>query len=139
MARNVRPQEIDQFRKVVNIPDAAITARILASVRQLHEIRELEPAIRQIFYDSNDTPHGPTEIADVITPKVVLRGERVVAAFILKGKSFLKVTSETIAHQLFKIRQLKDLRLLVLWAVGSIQDDAHRISCRLHSTQVWTT
>lgn len=126
MAKNVRPQEIDQFSKVVNIPDSAITERILESVRRLHEIRQLEPAIQQILHDTNETPHGPTEIADVITPKVVVRGERVLAAFILKGRSFPKVTSETIAHQLFKIRQLEGLQLLVLWVVGNIQDDAHR-------------
>lgn len=126
MAQLVRVQAIDQFEKILRVPESAISKEILGAVRQLDERRELEPALQQILSDPNETPHGPTEIADIITSRVILNGEKVNAAFILKGKSFQKVKSVDIAHQIMKIRQLPDLGLIVLCAIGDIQDDAHR-------------
>jgi hypothetical protein len=126
MAQLIRVQAIDQFEKILRVPESAISKEILGAVRQLDERRELEPALQQILSDPNETPHGPTEIADIITSRVILNGEKVNAAFILKGKSFQKVKSVDIAHQIMKIRQLPDLGLIVLCAIGDIQDDAHR-------------
>ena len=126
MAHLLRVQAIDQFAKILRVPESAVSKKILEAVRQLDERRELEPALQQILFDPNETPHGPTEIADIVTSRVIVNGEKVIAAFILKGRSFQKVRSTDIAHQIMKIRQLQDLGLMVLCAVGDIQDDAHR-------------
>lgn len=126
MAHLLRVQAIDQFAKILRVPESAVSKQILEAVRQLDERQELEPALQQILFDPNETPHGPTEIADIITSRVIVNGEKVNAAFILKGRSFQKVRSIDIAHQIMKIRQLQDLGLMVLCAIGDIQDDAHR-------------
>lgn len=126
MGRLIKIQDIEQFCEVVNIPDAAITPAVLDRVRQLDERRELEPMMREILWDPTETPHGPTEIADILTSKVRIRGERHLAAFVVKGKSFIKVRSEDIAHQVIRLRQLPGLGLMVLIAVGHIQDNAQR-------------
>ncbi len=126
MANLLRVQAIDQFSKILRVPEPAVSKVVLDAVRQLDERRELEPALQQILFDPNETPHGPTEIADIVTSRVIANGEKVNAAFILKGRSFQKVRSTDIAHQIMKIRQLQDLGLMVLCAVGDIQDDAHR-------------
>lgn len=126
MGRLIKVQDIDQFCEVVNVPDAAITPDVLGSVRQLDERRELEPMLREILWDPTETPHGPTEIADILTTKVRVRGERQLAAFVVKGKSFAKVRSEDIAHQVIRLRQLSGLGLMALIVVGHIQDNAQR-------------
>jgi len=126
MAKLIRPQAVDQFCKILRVPESAVSETVLDAVRNLDERRELEPGIQEILFDPNQTPHGPTEIADIITSRVILQGEKINAAFILKGKSFKKVRSTDIAHQILKVTQLQDLGLMVLCAVGDIQDDAHR-------------
>ena len=126
MGRLIKIQDLDQFCEVVNIPEAAITADILESVRQLDERRDLEPMLREVLWDPTETPHGPTEIADILTTKVRVRGERRLAAFVVKGRSFAKVRSEHIDHQIIRLRQLPSLGVMALVAVGHIQDSAQR-------------
>ena len=91
MGRLIKIQDLDQFHEVVNIPEAAITSDVLSNVRQLDERRDLEPMLREILWDPAETPHGPTEIADIVTTKVRIRENRRLAAFVIKGKSFPKV------------------------------------------------
>ena len=93
MGRLIKIQDIDQFFDVVNVPYAAVNPVVLGSVRQLDERRELEPMLREILWDPTETPHGPTEIGDILTTKVRVRGERQLAAFVVKGKSSAKVRS----------------------------------------------
>jgi len=126
VGRLVKIQDIDQFRDIVCINEAAITPAILAGVRQLDERRRLEPMLRHLLQDMADTPHGPTEIADILTTKVLLRGQRVVAAFVVKGRSFTKVRARDIAHQVLRLREIPGLGFMALVAVGDIQDDAQR-------------
>jgi len=126
MARLIKMHEIDEFSEVKAIPDSAITSQIISNIRCLDEKSELEPFIRNIIYDPNSTPHGPTEIADIITTHVHISGEKQLAAFILKGKSFEKVSSKIVTHQFAKTRQIPGLNLMVFLAVGDIQDDAQR-------------
>jgi hypothetical protein len=95
-------------------------------MKNLDEKEELEPFIREILYDPNETPHGPTEIADILTTHVHVRGDKRFAAFVLKGKSFSQVSSQKVAHQFVKLRQIPKLGLMVFGAVGNIQDDAQR-------------
>ena len=125
MGRLIKIQDLDEFFEVVNLPKATITPAVLEGVRSLDERRELEPMLREILRDPTETPHGPTEIADILTT-VEIREHRVLAAFVVKGRGFTKVRSKDIDHQVIRLRQLPGLGLMVLVAVGHIQDDAKR-------------
>lgn len=126
MARLIRLHDVDQFSEVVRIPEASVTDEVLQGVRNLHETRELEPALLEILFDPIETPHGPTEIADIVTSRVIVRGARRLACFVLKGRSFPRVTSRHVAHQFIRLRTIPDLGLMVFMAVGDIHDDAQR-------------
>ncbi len=126
MGHLIRPQDVEQFSEIIRVPDEAITTAVLESVKQLDERRELEPLIREILWDRTQTPHGPTEIADIFTTKVDVGGRRCVAAFVLKGKSFAKVRAADIDHQLIRIAALPVLDVMALVVVGDLQDDARR-------------
>jgi len=126
MGRLIRLNEIDEFSSVNNIPDTAINTEILNNVRNLDEKDEIEKFIREIIYDPNETPHGPTEIADILTSHVHIRGNKKLAGFVLKGKSFKRVSSREVTHQFAKLRQIEKLDLTIFAAVGDIQDDAQR-------------
>jgi hypothetical protein len=85
MGRLIKLHEIEEFSAVVNVPESAATDAIIARVRELDEKTQLEVFLREILADPNETPHGPTEIADILTPRVTVRGAKTVAAFVLKG------------------------------------------------------
>jgi len=126
MRRLLKIHDIDEFSEVKALPDAAINEEILSNIRNLDEKSEMERFLRQILYDPNVTPHGPTEIADVLTSHVHVRGDRRSAAFVLKGKSFPSISSRNVTHQFAKLRQVPQLDLMVFGAVGNIQDDAQK-------------
>lgn len=125
MGKLIKTFEIDEFNNIALIPDAAISKEIIDNIRSLSEKTEIEPFLREIMYDPNETPHGPTEIADIISP-VNLRGTKTLTAFVLKGKSFGNVKSTNVAHQFMKLQTFPDLGLLIFVAVGNIHDDAYR-------------
>ncbi|MBC8520436.1 MAG: hypothetical protein H8D26_00370, partial [Methanomicrobia archaeon] len=126
MGRLIKIHEIDEFSEVKAVPDGAISEEILPNVRNLDEKKEIERFIREFLYDPNETPHGPTEIADILTSHIHIRGEKRLAAFVIKGKSFRRVSSRDVTHQFAKLRQVPDLGLMIFLAVGKIQDDAQR-------------
>lgn len=126
MAKLINIQDIDQFSEVISIPNTSINQTILSNVRNLDEKKEMEQSIREILFDPNETAHGPTEIADILTTHINVRGKKLLAAFVLKGKSYKKVSSKTVTHQFAKLRQLPRLGMIVFGAVGNIQDDAQR-------------
>ncbi|MDB4949325.1 MAG: hypothetical protein JWM27_1974 [Gemmatimonadetes bacterium] len=116
--------QIEEFTAVSRVPAAAITPKVLVGVRRLHEKDELEPLLRAILSDPNETPHGPTEIADILTSRITFQGKPRVAAFVLKGRSFPRVSAREVTHQFVRLRRVADLGLMVFAAVGNIQDDA---------------
>jgi len=125
MGRLIEIHDIDEFSEVKTIPDATINNEILTNIGNLDEKKELERFLREILYDPNETLHGPTEIADILT-NVHVRGDKRLTAFVLKGKSFQRVSSRHVTHQFAKLRQISELGLMVFGAVGNIQDDAQR-------------
>lgn len=125
MGNLIKIQDLDQFRDVVNVREDAITQEVLKGVRQLNERENLEPMLREVLADPTQTPHGPTEIADILT-KVRIRGEQRLAAFVVKGRSFAKVRAQDIDHQIIRLRTLPHLGVMALVAVGDIQDSARR-------------
>ena len=76
MARLIKIHEIDEFSEIMSISDVAITEPIISNTRELNEKTEIEPFIRQILGDPNKTPHGPTEIADIFTTHLCIRGKK---------------------------------------------------------------
>ena len=131
MGRLIKINDLDQFREVVHVAEDEITRDVRDSVQQLDERRTLEPMLREVLYDPTETPHGPTEIADILTTKIRVRGEQRLAAFVIKGRSFAKVRSKDIGHQVIRLRTLPDLGVMALIAVGHIQDDAQRDFIRM--------
>ncbi len=126
MARLIEIYEIDEFSEVKTIPDVAISKDILCNIRNLDEKDEMEQFIREILCDPNETPHGPTEIGDILTDHLHVRGDKRPTAFVLKGKGFQRISSRAVTHQFAKLRQIPNLDLMVFVAVGNIQDDARR-------------
>ena len=126
MARLLEISELDAFAKTRSIPESAISDDILAEVRELREKEQLEVWIQELIGSHDKTPHGPTEIADIISTRVTVLGTHRYSAFILKGKGTPKVSSTKIGHQILKLNQLTGLSLAVLIATGDIQDDAYR-------------
>jgi hypothetical protein len=61
-----------------------------------------------------------------VTSHLHVRGDKRLAALVLKGKSYRRVSSKAVTHQFAKLRQIPGLDLMVFAAVGNIQDDAHR-------------
>ena len=86
----------------------------------------MEIALREILGAPDITPHGPTELEDIFQVGVTVNGTPRVAAFIIKGKSFEKVTSKQIGNQILRLQDVPDLGLAVLCAVGHIHDDAKK-------------
>lgn len=86
-------------------------------------MEELEPWLKAILFDTNDTPHGPAEIVDILTHKVTVRGQEGVAAFILKGRSFPTVRPRDVSHQVFRLERIQDLDYAFLAATGNVLDE----------------
>lgn len=119
-------ENIEEFELVRRIPRRAIDDQILAGVRQLDEANELEPFLREILPDVTETAHSATEIADILTTHVTIRGVPHLAAFVNKGKATPRVTAKLVAHQVMRLQSVPGLNLIVLLAVGNIQDDIKR-------------
>ncbi len=122
----VRLEDVEEFEFVKRIPRAAITDEIRAGVRKLDEEEEIERFLREILPDHTKTPHTSTEIVDILTTHVTYAGQPRLAAFINKGKAYPKVIAKEVSHQIVRVQQLHHLGLIVLLAVGDIQDDAKR-------------
>ncbi len=119
-------EDIEEFELVRRIPRRGIDNQILAGVRQLDEANELEPFLREILPDVTETAHSATEIADILTTHVTIRGVPRLAAFVNKGKATPRVTSKLVVHQVMRLQSVPGLNLIVLLAVGDIQDDIKR-------------
>src|SRR4029079_14944024 len=83
--------DIQSFREVRAYPASNISPELIGAVKKLDEREELEPFLRSILTDVGNTPHGPAEIVDILTHKLVYRGTPTLSAFILKGRSFQTV------------------------------------------------
>lgn len=126
MTTVIRVDDVDEFKLVIRLPRTAITADVMAGIKQLNEKTQIEPFLRDIISDPTDTAHGSTEIADILTSHVTYGNCPRHAAFVNKGKSTPKVTNKNVGHQLLELRQLDGIDLMVLLAVGEIQDDIKR-------------
>ncbi|MBI4167660.1 MAG: DEAD/DEAH box helicase [Candidatus Aenigmarchaeota archaeon] len=123
-ARLVTIDEIDSFKDIRDFPSKDINPNIVAKVRELNEREELEPFIRTVLTDTNETPHGPAELVDVLTHKLTVQRHHGLAAFILKGKSFPTVRPNHISHQIYRLEKIDGLEIAILAITGNILDAA---------------
>lgn len=129
--------KIDNFNQIRSVPPRTVCDEAIDTVRSLHETEEIEPWLQAILYDTNRTSHGPSEIVDILTHKLVVRGQEGLAAFILKGRSFSTIRPSDVSHQIFRLERIKDLAYVVLAASGNILDEvkeqfistARRLNC----------
>lgn len=129
MGSLIKVEEFECFRAVKEVPPSLINDQILSVVRNLDEKEELEPFIRSIIYDYNETPHGPAEIADIFTHRVTVNREQGMAAFILKGKSFKTVRPTHVAHQIYRLEKISGLKFAIFAATGIILDAVKEHFC----------
>jgi superfamily II DNA or RNA helicase len=116
--------QIDSFKSVRDFPPDSVTDPVLDCVRNLDERKELEPFILSILADTNETPHGPAELVDILTHKVTVLHKKGLSAFILKGKSFPTVRPTHVSHQIYRLEKIAGLRFAILAATGTILDQA---------------
>lgn len=118
---------VDNFSEVRGVPPRSVKENALETVRSLHESDEMEPWLEGILFDTNNTPHGPSEIVDILTHKVSVRGREGLAAFILKGRSFSTVRPSDVAHQIARLDRINGLDFAFLVASGNVLDEAKEI------------
>jgi Type III restriction enzyme, res subunit len=116
--------DFDNFESVRNVADDLISEALIKAVQRLDEREELEPFLRLILHDPNETPHGPAEIADIFTHKLSIRKLKGIAAFILKGRSFKTVRPKDVAHQIYRLEKISGLAVGIFAASGTILDAA---------------
>ena len=119
-----RPDGISEFRLAAHV--ANVSERVLSALLKADEKSEIEPALSTIIGHVDETPHGPTEIADLLTIHLSVLDQPVFAAIAIKGKAWPRVRSRDVAHQLMRAAQVPQVDLLVLAAVGDVQDDVKR-------------
>ncbi|MBM3162399.1 MAG: DEAD/DEAH box helicase [Chlorobi bacterium] len=124
---------VDNFKEVRGVHPRVINDNVLATVRRLHESDEIEPWLQAILFDTNSTPHGPSEIVDILTHKVSIRGREGLAAFILKGRSFPTVRPADVAHQIIRLDRITGLDFAFFAASGNVLDEAKE--CFLSTSQ----
>lgn len=122
----LRLEDFNEFKLVERFSRESLTSEVLKNVRNLDEKKQIEIFIREIIGDCNKTPHGPTEIVDILT-ELTCRGQRRRAGFVIKGKAYKRVTAKKVSHQFVKLDRLPRLGVIVLLAVTDIHDDAVEI------------
>lgn len=127
--RIVAFDSIDSFRAARAFTPSGISPGLIEAVRRLDERTELEPFIRSILTDTGDTPHGPAELVDILTHKVIYRGAPALAAFILKGRSFSTVRPQQVSHQIYRLEKIDGLSIAILCCTGVILDAAKEQFC----------
>ncbi|MFX1563753.1 MAG: DEAD/DEAH box helicase family protein [Promethearchaeota archaeon] len=129
---------IDNFQLVRDVRPTIVSQAALDATRELHESEEIEPWIQAILHDTNHTPHGPSEIVDILTHKMSVRTREGLGAFILKGRSYPTVRPRDISHQIFRLERIADLSFVLLVATGNVLDEvkeqfvstAKRLNCK---------
>jgi hypothetical protein len=129
LSQLLRIDDFDNFLQVRDVAATQVTLEHLHAVRSLDEREELEPYVRAILHDPNDTPHGPAELVDILTHKLSVQQERGLAAFIIKGRSFSTVRPKDVAHQIYRLEKIVDLKFAIFAAPGIILDMAKEQFC----------
>ncbi len=117
-------EEYNEFYDLKDISRKEITTDLIESIRTFREEADLEEMILNAISDPNRTPHGPSEIVDIMTLNLSYRKKMGLAGFVLKGCSFKTVTPENLSHQVYRFRKISDLQFAVLGHIGNLLDPA---------------
>lgn len=117
-------EKYDQFINLSEFSRKKVSGKLITAVRRFHEADDLEELVLRNLADPNRTPHGPVEIVDIMTLQLSYRKRTGVAGFILKGRSFKRVTPADISHQIFRLRKISDLKFAVFGHTGNLLDEA---------------
>jgi len=117
-------EKYDQFVSLSEFSRNKVSDKLIGAVRRFHEAEELEELVLRNLNDPNRTPHGPAEIVDIMTLQLSHRQSTGVAGFILKGRSFKRITPAEISHQIFRLRRITDLKFAVFGHTGNLLDEA---------------
>jgi len=120
----IKLHDVDNFVLVKDVNPRSVDVSVINSIKRLDEREELEPFIKAILSDTNETPHGPSEIVDIFTHKASVKSKSGLAAFILKGKSFPTVRPKHVSHQIYRLEKIRDLKYTFFAATGNILDEA---------------
>ena len=122
MNKLVKIDEFDSFKRVKDIKEEEVIDDVLKTVKGLDEKNFIEPFIRACIFDLNETPHGPVELSDIFTHRLSLKGASGIAAFVIKGKSFKKIRSQDVSHQIYRLKKINDLRFAIFAYTGNLLD-----------------
>jgi superfamily II DNA or RNA helicase len=124
VGRLISVDDVPAFSAVKDVRLKDIGPELRAAVRQLHEADDLEEFIRAILSDRAATPHGPAEIVDILTHRILIEGTDGLAAFILKGRSFRTVRPKDVSHQIYRLEKIDGLTFAAFGATGTVLDAA---------------
>lgn len=122
MATNLSIDDFDSFRFIKDVDEESIIPAVIKTVKNLDEKSQIEPYLRSTIFDINETPHGPTEIVDILTTKLKCLTNVRYSAFILKGKSFKTIKAKDISHQIYRLKKIQGLEVSVLAYTGNLLD-----------------
>lgn len=117
-------EKYDQFANLSEFGRNKVSDKLISAVRRFHEAEDLEDLLLRNLTDPNRTPHGPAEIVDIMTLLLTYRKRTGVAGFVLKGRSFKRITPANISHQVFRLRKITDLKFAVFGHTGNLLDEA---------------
>ena len=117
-------EKYNQFISLTEISRNKISEELISAVRGFHEEHDLEELILHNLVDPNRTPHGPAEIVDIMTLQLSYKKRLGVAGFVLKGRSFKRVTPADVSHQFFRLRKISDLKFAIFGHTGNLLDEA---------------
>lgn len=118
---------IEKYNQFVSLSDfnrEKVSESLVKSIRGFHEADDLEELILNSLFDPNRTAHGPAEIVDIMTLQLSYRKKFGVAGFILKGRSFKRITPSDISHQVFRLRRISNLKFAIFGHTGNLLDEA---------------
>ena len=119
----IKIEQIDNFDKIKSVKKSSVIDEAVFTIKNLHEVQEMEPWIQAILFDTNTTPHGPVELVDILTHKMSVKGKPGTSALVLKGRSYRKVRPKDVSHQIFRLERIAELSTMVLAASGDILDE----------------
>ena len=117
-------EKYDQFFNLSEFSRDQVSSKLIAAAKRFHEVDDLEELILRNLADPNRTPHGPAEIVDIMTLQLSYRNTTGVAGFILKGRSFKRITPADISHQVFRLRKITSLEFAIFGHTGNLLDEA---------------
>ncbi len=117
-------EKYDQFTVLADFSRSKVSDQLIEVIKDFREDDDLEELLLGALTDPNRTPHGPVEIVDIMTLQLSYRGQKGVAGFVLKGRSFKTIRPADVSHQVFRLRKISDLKFAILGHVGNLLDEA---------------